>query len=173
MSPDTHPLREPIAVVLGRKTKPSLEIKLAYDGKKKLEVKPAALCWQWATLCPNRVHTGWCLSTKTSQRRLNTWVSQELNCIILASKKSQPETQSKQFLEHSRHSWTWWLLFILCMSFIHAISCVIRRVKGEGMSHIRTGDSWSAGFHPKDSALLILVLAKHQPVGGHRGAEQL
>lgn len=46
MSPDTHPLREPIAVVSGRKTKPSLEIKLAYDGKKKLEVKPAALCWQ-------------------------------------------------------------------------------------------------------------------------------
>lgn len=34
MSLDTHPLRDPIAMVLGRKTKPSLEIKLAYDGKK-------------------------------------------------------------------------------------------------------------------------------------------
>lgn len=32
MSTDTHPSGEPIAVVLGRKTKPSLEIKLAYDG---------------------------------------------------------------------------------------------------------------------------------------------
>lgn len=34
MSPDTRPSGEPIEVVLGRKTKPSLEIKLAYDEKK-------------------------------------------------------------------------------------------------------------------------------------------
>lgn len=30
MSPDTHPSGEPITVVLARKTKPSLEMKLAY-----------------------------------------------------------------------------------------------------------------------------------------------
>lgn len=127
---------------VGKKDKTIFGNKASLWWKKTLEVKPAGLCWHWVTLCFNYMHTDWWLSTKTSQRSFNTWVFQELNCIISASKNSQPRN-SEQYFVHSRHSWTWWLPFILYTSFIHDISRAIHVVKaGKGVSHAHTRDSW-------------------------------